>query len=275
MKDSPKSIENHLLSYDKYSKKLMLTIMILCLAIPAGADEVFFESETMACTFSYPEGWFPDTTLAHRVTLINETNGNITISIGRYGIESSNHIKSGAELYEAISGLYEDLGINIEKDREITYSLHGGRADFEIEYRQYEPPEDTYYQKYLRGSVVRTVSDDQLFYLIIAQAPEEKYSSVQPAFKTIINSFVINENLAERLYVGRDFLPYLLILLIMALTVFFFARNRRIQKSRHPLGKDSSSFWRCPKCGLANHIELMYCNRCGEERQEVGSIHRQ
>ncbi len=268
-------VENALQSSDKYSMRLILVIIGLSLPILVAAEEVLFESEALVCSFSYPEGWLPDTTLDHRITLTNITDERISISIGRYGIESNNHIKSGAQLYEAIGGLYEDLGINIEKDREIIYSLHGGRADFEIEYRQYEPPEEQYFQKHLKGSVIRTASGNQLFYLIIAQAPEEKYKSVQPAFRTIINSFVINEKLAERLYVGRDLLPYLLIFLIMALTAFFFARNRRIQKSRHPLGKDSSSFWRCIKCGRANHIELLYCSRCGEERQEVGSIHKQ
>ena len=95
---------------------------------------------------------------------------------------------------------------------------------------------------------------------------KDYYDIASPQFKIVAKSFHITDEILPNLYPKPNFTKFLLIFIVIALCIFFFTRNRKIQRSHHPLGRDSASFWRCIACGRANHIDVRFCHRCGVER---------
>jgi hypothetical protein len=240
-------------------------LLIFCLLMVnlATAETSFYGSKRLGCSFEYPSNWSIDSIVSGRLIIHNEEVPNANIVISRYSIGADNQIRSEADLREAIEGLYKDIGVPESIYENIEYSVNEGIAEFAISYRLPYMESHGVIDKHVKGMVIQNTNGVQLFYLILAELPANLNSSV---FHPFVNSFMITESMAPKLYIERSIVPYLQILLILALIVFFFARNRRIQKSRHPLGRDSSSYWRCNKCGKINHVEFNKCNRCGENR---------
>ncbi len=216
-----------------------------------------------------PSGWGIDTGAANEVVLIDSSNNSIYVSIRKYRIEDDKQISSEHELQLAISGLYRNLGIKIDSPNQINYVVSEGKAVFETEFSGYDAVGKATIRKYLKGTVCRTDNEGQMLYLIIAAAPTDYYALAYPQFKIVINSFHIIGEIQANFYPRPNITKYLLIFIVLVLSVFFFTRNRRVQRSKHPLGNDSSSFWRCPDCGRVNHIEVKFCHRCGTERQHL------
>lgn len=245
-----------------------LIIVFLGLSPGLLAETGEFSSQYLKISFQYPPHWQLDTSSMGRIIITDTSESPGSVTIRRYLINDDEKMISAEDLYNAIAGLYDKLGIPDVTNQELTYTIDGGRADFDINFRQYNENEKRHYQKYLKGTVIKSLTGNQVFYMILAQAPQYRYDELLDDFNLIINSFAINEPIADNLYVSRDIMPYLQILLILALVIFFFARNRRIQKSRNPLGRDSATFWRCPYCRKVNHVELVQCSRCGQSRPQ-------
>lgn len=247
--------------------KKSVAIVLVCLFSFAHADAMEqYISERLGCLFVKPTGWTLDTSSTDEIIITTGQNPSAIILIRRYFIESRNQIKSDNDLTEAIAGLYKSLGIESTEPDQIEFSPEGNRMSFMADFKAYEESRKRTVLKSLKGSVARLLDGRQVLYLIIAESAEESYDIVLPDFNLVISSFDITEKLSQNLYPRQKLPIFLFILLILALIVFFFARNRRVQKSKNPLGRDSGSFWRCISCGLTNHIDNRFCSRCGEER---------
>jgi hypothetical protein len=246
-------------------RKILAIIAIFLLFTVAARAVDLYVSEKLSCTFITPDGWYIDTESADRIVSTSRRDPGVTIHFAKYVIEDANRIGSEDELREAIAGLYADLGIPIPVDS-IKYSNEPDKATFKTTFSDRESSKKTASRKYLQGTIVRLSSGPQVLYLVIAQLPLDMHKLYMPDINLVMHSFRITDELSETLFIRRSYNKYLYILLIFALIAFFFARNRRIQKSKNPLGRDSSNFWRCASCGRVNHIESAHCHRCGKER---------
>ena len=213
-----------------------------------------------------PSGWGIDTSAANEAVLVDSSNNSIYVSIRKYRIEEDKQIGSEHDLLQAISGLYRNLGIKVDSLNQINYTVSDGKAVFETEFGGYDAVGRTTHRKYLKGTICRNKDNGQTLYLMIAAAPKDYYDIASPQFKIVAKSFHITDEILPNLYPKPNFTKFLLIFIVIALCIFFFTRNRKIQRSHHPLGRDSASFWRCIACGRANHIDVRFCHRCGVER---------
>jgi hypothetical protein len=237
------------------------------------ADESVFFSGRLGASFEIPEGWRIDTTEINRIDLRNDDYPGATISIIKNLIAPEQTIRSADDLETAVLGFYRDLEIREPSEDSLILSVKTNRAEFVISYMEIPMADRApMVVNSLKGIIIRARDGRQYFYLMTCSTPDIYRAEVSTGFNHLIASFGITHPQAARLYPRNDMSPYLLILLILALTAFFYARNRRVQKSRHPLGLDSGSFWRCTACGKVNHAELNRCRRCGNVRRRVGSI---
>ena len=102
--------------------------------------------------------------------------------------------------------------------------------------------------------------------MLQAEAPDRIYDEVNGDITAMMKSLEITSRLSDALFPkGVDYGYFLLFLVLVALA-FFFVRNRKIQRSRNPLGRNSQHYWRCPTCQLVNHVDSQSCQRCGTER---------
>ena len=246
-------------------RKIVL-LALLCLPIVTGAETgSSFLSDQLACFVIVPPGWAIDTSQTDEIVLTDRFDSANYISVKRYNIEQTNQIRSESDLRDAISGLYRKMGIEgIPAD----FKIIEGKAVFEIDFETYDISGIAYH-KFLRGTICRKAADGQVLYLIIGAAPSKNYEAVLPQFKIVGSALRITEELSPDLFPSQNLFKYFLILVVIGLSIFFFGRNRRVQKSRNPLGRDSVNFWRCGSCGRVNHSETRFCHRCGAERVEI------
>jgi hypothetical protein len=240
-------------------------ILVASFALPAYGIENLI-SKQYGFFIVAPPGWRIDTSTADQIVLVDLVNDSIYASIKKYKIEDDKQIASEDDLIQAIAGLYRNLGMEIKDLGAIKYALTESEAVFEIEFDSFDSNGILTHRKYLKGTIGRSKDEGQLLYLMIAVAPKEFYDAALPKFRMIAKSFHITAELSSSLFPKHGAFKYLMIFIILVLSVFFFTRNRRVQKSPNPLGRDSVSFWRCDKCGRMNHIETKFCHRCGNER---------
>jgi hypothetical protein len=252
------------------AKLAAILLILLCSRLTAG---VYSSREFGGC-FVVPDGWDIDSSYYDQIILTYRQNADIALTIKRYILERENRVGSDEQLAAAITGLYKDLNVDVSGGDAAEYSIKRGVASFHKSWTEFEKSEQVLYEKYLTGYLGRLIDGNQVLYLIIAEAPKDRYEQIFPQFLLVANSFQIVRDLMKGLYPGGGFSTYVLVLVLFLLAVFFFARNRRVQKSRNPLGRDSSSFWRCRSCGRVNHTENSHCNRCGRERADANSVRR-
>jgi len=218
------------------------------------------------CTIDIPAGWQADSAIADEIMLFRENEPETEILIRRFPLEKNYQLHNEAELVEALKGLYSELGMNAEDQSRINYQLREDRAVFNLEFVESDPNFTEMMRKYIEGIIVREEGDGQTMYLMMVRAPMARFDQIRPDALTVFSSFVITIPLSSVLFPRESQFGLVMLFIVIALMAFFFVRNRRIQRSRNPLGKSSANFWRCPSCGLANHIEHDRCNRCGSER---------
>ncbi|MEW6015234.1 MAG: zinc ribbon domain-containing protein [Candidatus Zixiibacteriota bacterium] len=223
-------------------------------------------SDKLQCFLAAPPGWFVDTSRSDEIIISESPQSPIFISVKRYFIEDGNQISSEDDLRQAISGLYRKMGVPLAIDSIPKYQLDLGKAHFETDFTALAIDGRTKLRKYVSGTIVRLTDGRQALYLLIAEAPSDIYYHIFPSFLMSIRSFHITATTAPKVLFSAGIFKYFLIGLLVMLTIFFFARNRRVQKSFNPLGADSHNFWRCASCGRVNHNDVHFCNRCGAAR---------
>jgi len=253
---------------------LICKILIFGLFCTGSLTAGVFNSDQLGCRFVVPEGWQVDESYPDQLIITDNTGRRATITVKRYILEADRMIGTDEELVEAIIWLYGEIGIENASRDNISFTHDGTRATFETDWLSRESSGQPFYRKSLHGTLARLIDGRQVLYLIISECPEDFSAGLSPIFRRQVASFQITERLFDKLYPKQNLGTFLLVLLILLLTVFFFARNRRIQNSKHPLGRDSSSFWRCSSCGRVNHLDNYYCGRCGAKKVSVAASRR-
>ncbi|UCD94518.1 MAG: hypothetical protein JSU69_00250 [Candidatus Zixiibacteriota bacterium] len=255
-------------------RKILPIFLLMLLPLLGAEVSGRVVSNRLFCSFDMPKKWTLDTTLIDQISLICDKNPQAVVSINRYMIEEVLQLRSDDDLREAIGGLYFALGFDSISDDDVQFTVDNGVANFATEFSTYDTLTALTTARMLRGSVVRLSDGRQVLYLILGSAPESMQKVTAAVFEQVTGSFEITAGLSDNLYAVQDFSTYLIILLILMLMVFFYTRNRRVQRSRNPLGKDSRNFWRCPSCARVNHIHNQTCNRCGADRVKIDSIRK-
>ncbi len=251
--------------------KKILVICFIFFGFLIFSASTAYTPDDMGCTFIKPPGWKIDYKSDEAVLLSDSLNEYVRIEIYKYLLESDQQIGSEEELIEAVQGLYEEIGIDISPEAKIVCTFEDSLVFFETDFIDSATSESNIYHIIIRGVLGRLAENGQVLYLIKAVTPQELYELSESDINLLMHSFHFTEPLAEEFFVRIDLAPYLLMLLIFMLTAFFYARNRRVQKSKNPLGRDSGNFWRCPKCRLANHIHSQSCHRCGWQNRTIQS----
>jgi hypothetical protein len=245
-------------------RRLVLVILIYCvIAQELPASETVLDS-SWECIFEIPEKWSLQKISDDEFLISSPDDSLVAISIGRYVLEDGPQIGSDDDLREALIGLYASLGIEASQEEQPDFERQPSAATFGTVWTSEIDQQE--YQNRLQGTIFRRADGRQLMYLLLAKAPKKSYPTALAAFEKIALSFEITAPRHDSLYPRRTFGMYFLLLFILILSAFFFARNRRVQRSKNPLGRDSNSFWRCPDCRRVNHIDHDHCSRCGQER---------
>ncbi len=255
-------------------KTALSLILFGLLFFATGAVGEVYNNSMLKCTFDLPAGWSAQQATPDILIINTDAGDSVEVTVSRFELDTENPIKSDGDLAEAITGLYHDIGIKSANRDSIAYAVNGGSASFEAEYNHIPARSEALIHSGLKGIIGRLASGEQVLYLIVVMAPPEIFDAIRPQINVLTNSFRIDETLAEEFYPRRNFSPYMMILLILALSALFYSRNRRVQKSRNPLGRDSGSLWRCSLCGRANHIDNEACSRCGTVRVAADIIRK-
>jgi len=241
----------------------LIAVSLLLLAISAEAKEYNFE--TFGCRVDIPDGWDIDSALADEVVMYDVSDRLIEILFRKYPLDKNYQIKNEQELVDAISGLYREFGVDVRDINGLNYKLKGDRAVFNLEYVEEDRQNDLLVRKYIEGIIVRSERNGQILYLLSASAPLSEFDRVGQIARQVFGSFEITVPLDDTLFQKQSSLALIMLFLVLVLMGFFYIRNRKIQRSRHPLGRISANHWRCKSCGLVNHIDSHTCNRCGAE----------
>lgn len=245
---------------------IYLIFLGLLFLSPLSAQDEFCAPEIGFCFF-LPPGWTALSVPPNNVIVRDSLNHSVNIDIIRYDIDAFSQINSDDGLLVAVSGFFGDLGAKILPGEMLDIMVDSGLAVFQTSFTTYDSADQQTTFKSLKGIIGRHPDAGQTLYLLIASAPEDLYQTSIGDINLVKHSFRITEYFADELYDRTSISSYLLVLLIMALIVFFFARNRRVQKSTNPLGRDTGNFWRCHSCRQINHVEHKTCRRCGHERE--------
>lgn len=254
---------------------LLIFLIAIMAAAPVAAQiddnagNIF--SDKLSCFLAAPPGWFVDTSRSDEIIISESPQSPIFISVKRYFIEDGNQISSEDDLRQAITGLYRKMGVPLAIDSVPKYQLDLNKAHFETDFATLAIDGRTKLRRYVSGTIVRLTDGRQALYLLIAEAPSDIYYHVLPSFLMSIRSFHITATTAPKVLFSAGIFKYFLIGLLIILMIFFFTRNRRVQKSFNPLGADSHNFWRCASCGRVNHNDVHFCNRCGAARVEINA----
>jgi len=238
--------------------------------LSAGAT---YSPDEMGCTFMKPPEWKIDYHSDAAILLSDSVNEDTRIEIYKYILDTDHQIGSEAELVEAVHGLYEEIGIDVDTDAEIVCTIADSLVYFETDFIDSSSEVETYHV-IIRGILGRVEGGGQILFLIKAVTPQESYELSRGDINLLLYSFRFNDPLEDDFFVRTKVTPYLMIFMIILLTVFFYVRNRRIQQSNNPLGRSSGNYWRCPKCRLVNHIDSLSCQRCGWKSQKAHSPHK-
>ncbi len=245
----------------KWILAVSAVLLLAAVSMLAGTHTI----DSFGCRLDISEDWTADTSLGEEIALYNEKFPRAVILLQRYSLEKERQINSEEALRQAIVGLYKELGALTSDSADIQYVLENHRAWFDLEFVEEDPDTAILIRKYIKGMVVREKGDGQTLYLLNIEMPLEDYESDYAAWETLADSWVVTAEIEDYLFPRESNWGLFMLFIVMSLMLFFYARNRRIQKSANPLSRESRNFWRCPNCHLVNHIEHHTCTRCGAE----------
>ncbi|RKX19825.1 MAG: hypothetical protein DRP51_06750, partial [Candidatus Zixiibacteriota bacterium] len=245
----------------------LFLLLIFLLSIPlAGQNFGGRHTDGIGYGTSLPDGWVPVESSPMEMIIRKSDDPNARLTILQYEIAEENRLMSRWDIMEAIDGLYKQLGIEEISYEDINLTLGEDRASFYIDYIERIKPEADTVRISLKGIIVRTEDNRQIFYLLRGHKTSLSDESISADLNKMIGSFEITIPLSDSLFPRKSGYGYIFLFIAIALMAFFYIRNKKVQNSKNPLGKDSKYFWRCPACQLANHVDNNTCQRCGSER---------
>lgn len=250
--------------------RILISLLIFSISIPLTAQNFGTRhADGIGYGTSLPDGWVPVESSPMEMIIKKSDDPTARLSILRYEISEENRLNSRYDILEAIEGLYKQLGVGEIPFGEINLTLGEDRASFYMDYIENESKVlsdmDTILVN-LKGIIIRTEDNRQIFYLMRGYKTSLSSKLVSADLENMINSFDITIPLAETLFPKSPGYGYIFLFIVIVLMAFFYYRNKKVQNSKNPLGRDSEHFWRCPTCQLANHVEKKTCQRCGAER---------
>ncbi len=247
--------------------KFLFLFLIFLLSIPlAGQDFGGRHADGIGYGTSLPDGWIPVESSSMEMTIRKSNDPSARLSILQYEIAEEIRLTSRYDILEAIDGLYQQLGIGEIPYEDINLTLGEDRASFYIDYIERIKSDSDTVKVSIKGIIVRTEDNRQIFYLMRGYITSKSDKSVSADLNDMINSFEITIPLSDSLFPKKSGYGYIILFIVIALMAFFYLRNKKVQNSKNPLGGDSKYFWRCPACQLANHVDNNTCQRCGAER---------
>ncbi len=230
-----------------------------------------YQSVGSGIHFDYPSDWEIIADTGGEVIVSSDKDRTAVVVFTRYYLEQNTQIGNDDDLREALAGLYTLMEVPFEDESEIDFVRGENMISFSADYARRNPDTGIEESRRIKGFLVRSVDDGQVLYFSQARLPANASKRLQNKVKAVMTTFHITEPIDEQVYPAQSEGVAMYVLLVMALTAFFYARNRRIQRSKNPLGRDSSNFWRCPLCRRVNHIDHDTCRRCGTCRPNVHS----
>jgi len=112
--------------------RVVILLSVLLLAVSVNSKTGFYHSPSLNCSFEYPLEWQIDTSQANSIVI--KENDAINIKIIKHYLGDDEIMRSESDLYEGITGLYNDLGIVINEDDDINYQVFDGYAEFDINF---------------------------------------------------------------------------------------------------------------------------------------------
>ncbi len=248
----------------------MALIFFICPAV--GQETALRQVDGPGFYINLSPGWIPVKSSDMEMIIRHEAGEDIRLSILRFEIDKNNRLSSRYNILEAIKGLYRQLGMDSTTCNNINLALEEDRAFFRTIYREAYLSDSNYVNVMLNGLIIRSRDEAQIFFLLRGYLPEYVDLVTTAELESIMNSFTITMPISDSLFPTGSGYGLIILFFAVALMAFFYMRNRKVQKSRNPLGGDSQYFWRCPDCRLANHIEHNKCQRCGADRTEAEKV---
>lgn len=222
--------------------------------------------------FRLPSGWSVETIDDNQISVLTNSLDRPEVTIRRFNPPGDRQIKSHDEMIVAVKGLYSDMGILPETDVTLEYHDENRIVSFEKTCVITKTGDDKSHFLMLKCLFCNTKKSGQTLYLINYNDHRKPDENLVANLDYLFQSASITEPLEDDLYPSDGGLNYLYVLILLALAAFFFARNRRIQNSFNPLGRNSEHFWRCPSCRMINHNDSGQCRRCGTPRPRPADI---
>ncbi|MBN2227323.1 MAG: hypothetical protein JW763_08155 [candidate division Zixibacteria bacterium] len=248
---------------------LFISFLAMVSSGPLALEE--YQSAGSGIHFEYPTGWDIVADTGGEVIISSDKDRTAVIVFTRYFLEQATQIGNDNELREALAGLYTLMEVPFDDESEIEFVRGENMISFAADYTRRNPDTGIEEARHIKGFLVRTADDGQVLYFTQARLPINASKRLQNKAKAVLTTFRITEPIDENVYPAQREGVAMYVLLVMALTAFFYARNRRIQRSKNPLGRDSAYFWRCPLCRRVNHVDHDTCRRCGTSRPNVQS----
>jgi len=251
-------------------KRLYLIIILVGISVGAQALEEY-QSALSGINFEYPADWEIIADTGGEVIVSSDRDKTAVVVFTRYFLEQDTQIGNDADLREALAGLYTLMEVPFEDENTIDFARGENMISFTADYTRRDPESRAEESRHIKGFLVRAAEDGQVLYFSQARLPANASKRLKNKVKAVMTTFRITEPIDERVYPAQSESVAMYVMLVMALAAFFYARNRRIQLSKNPLGRDSDNFWRCPLCRRVNHIDHDTCRRCGTNRPNTQS----
>lgn len=210
--------------------------------------------------YQLPSGWTAEAIDDNQLSVKRNSPDSSEVTIRRFILADDKRVKSHDEMVAAVKGLYSDMGL--PSNTEVTLQYYDNHR-FVVFHTTGANHSGFIMAKGLFGN---TEKFGQVLYLLQHKSEIQPDAMLAANLEQLFASVVITEPLTDDIYPPDHGLNYLYVLILLMLAAFFFTRNRRIQNSRNPLGRDSEHFWRCPGCRMINHDDHTQCRRCGTAR---------
>jgi hypothetical protein len=222
-------------------------------------------------TFVTPPGWTVESIDEDQIMVRTDLPDRPEISIRRFILAKNKQIRSRDEMIAAVKGLFSELGITSETDIALEYN-NSKTVMFNTACHVRTVADDKSYFFMIKGLFCNDHRHGQTLYLLEYKDAAAPDAPLAANLERLFESALLTETALDDIYPSDAGLNYLYVIILIGLAAFFFARNRRIQNSRNPLGRSSEHFWRCPNCRMINHNDKAQCRRCGSLRPEPQNI---
>ena len=215
-----------------------------------------------------PSDWTVEQISDDQLAIRGNVSYRSDVLIARFTSDKIGRLGSDEDLRASIKNLYISLGMDSSGTVTLKYLDNRHVVAFDTTFAILKIEGHNAFYIKIKGLFFNSPESGQVLFLMHYKDSGPFDSVTTADLETIFNSAGIVGPFGDSLYPSDHSLNYLYVLLLLMLAAFFFMRNRRIQNSRNPLGRNSEHFWRCSECRMINHNDNAQCRRCGAVRPE-------